>query len=90
MMFSHCWLYTPRAAANGRTFHIIATGVPEVSRFAISDTALAQRDDISRDCIEVTADPFFERAGRLQGTVTEQTSRSPRRRFRRAADWRRL
>lgn len=58
--FSHCWLYAlRRAAADGGTFDVVSTGVPEVSRFVIADTDLAQRDDISPDCIEATADPFL-------------------------------
>ena len=57
---AHCRLYAfRRAAVDGDTFHVVLTGVPERSRFVISDIDLARRDDISPEAIEATADPFF-------------------------------
>lgn len=57
---AHCWRFAlRRAAVDGDTFHVVATGHPLAPRAVLSDRELFARDDLTPDDIEQSADPFL-------------------------------
>lgn len=58
--FAHCWRYAlRRAAVDGDTFHVVATGLPQAPRTVLSDRELFARDELAPMDIEASADPFL-------------------------------
>lgn len=46
--FAHCWRYAlRRAAVDGDTFHVVATGLPQAPRTVLSDRELFARDELA-------------------------------------------
>lgn len=65
---AHRWLFAlRRAAADGDTFHVVATGNPLVPRAVLSDRDLFARDDLTPEDIERAADPFHPAFGLNRG-----------------------
>lgn len=57
---AHCWRFAlRRAAVDGETFHVVATGHPLGPRAVLSDRELFARDDLTPEDIERSADPFL-------------------------------
>ena len=57
--FVHCWRFAlRRAAADGDTFHVVATGHPEAPRTVLADRELFNRDDLAPEDVEASADSF--------------------------------
>ncbi len=61
--FPRCWAFAQRRAhAAGDTYHVIATGDQTRPRIVLSDCEMFNRDDITPEDIEATADPFLDLA----------------------------
>ena len=62
--FAHCWRFAlRRAAADGDTFHIVATGHPDAPRVVLADRELFDRDELAPEDDEASADPFLSGFG---------------------------
>ena len=62
--FAHCWRYARRrAAADGDTFHVVATGLPNAPRAVLSDRELFAHDELDPANVEASADPFLPEFG---------------------------
>ena len=60
LTFAHCWRFAlRRAAADGDTFHVVATGLPEAPRTVLSDRELFACEALTPEDVEATADPFL-------------------------------
>lgn len=58
--FAHCWRFAlRRAAADGDTFHVVVTGLPHAPRIILSNRELFDRDELTPDDVEASADPFL-------------------------------
>jgi hypothetical protein len=58
--FAHCWRFAlRRAAADGDTFHIVASGHPDAPRTVLADRELLTRDELGHEDVEASADPFL-------------------------------
>ena len=58
--FAHCWRFAlRRAAAEGDTFHVVTTGLPQAPRAVLSDRELFARDELAPENVEASADPFL-------------------------------
>ncbi len=58
--FAHCWRFAlRRAAADGDTFHVVATDIPHAPRVVLSERELFDRDELTPDDVEASADPFL-------------------------------
>lgn len=58
--FAHCWRFAlRRAVADGDTYHVIKTSVPESPRIVLSDRELFVRDELEPDDVEASVDPFL-------------------------------
>ncbi len=58
--FAHYWRFAVRrAAADGDTFHVAASGNPFAPRVVLSDRELFARGDLTPEHIERSADPFL-------------------------------
>ncbi|WP_242187175.1 hypothetical protein [Sphingomonas sp. CARO-RG-8B-R24-01] len=58
--FAHCWRFAlRRAAADGDTFHVVVTGLPDAPRTVLSDRELFACNELAPDDVEASADPFL-------------------------------
>ena len=58
--FAHCWRFAlRRAAADGDTFHVVATGHSAAPRAVLSDRELFACDALTPEDVEASADPFL-------------------------------
>ena len=61
---AHCWRFAlRRAAADGDTFHVVTSRVPEAPRIVLSDRELFARDELAPEDVEASADPFLADSG---------------------------
>lgn len=58
--FAHCWRFAlRRAAADGDTFHVVATGHSDAPRAVLADRELFDRDELAPGDVEASVDPFL-------------------------------
>ena len=62
--FAHCWRFAlRRAAADGDTFHVVTSRVPEAPRIVLSDRELFARDELEPEDVKASAAPFLTAFG---------------------------